>query len=97
METFASISLPANREHKEQCMVTYYDEVRHLYFTKKNKIKKKLKILKKLCNNFIKTVLHRRNEKDLYACGNNAFAPRLFQLSVTQKKLKTDFLGPKNN
>ena len=39
----------------------------------------------KLCNNFIKSVLHRPSDKDLYVCGTYAFTPRLFQFSVSSR------------
>lgn len=46
-----------------------------------------LKKKKKLCNNFIKSVIHRPTDKDLYICGTYSFQPRLFQFNVIKKKL----------
>ena len=59
---FGVVNLPANQDQKEQCIVTYYDEI--------------------LCNNYIKSILYRRNDNDLYVCGSYAFTPRLYQISV---------------
>jgi hypothetical protein len=67
---FSYIHLPANYDQKEQCLMTYYDEV--------------------LCNNYIKTVLHRKLDNDLYVCGTYAFMPRLFQVSFDMNLLKED-------
>lgn len=44
----------------------------------------------KLCNNFIKSVLHRPSDKDLYVCGTYAFTPRLFQFSYDLNLVKED-------
>lgn len=68
--SYASVSLPANIEQKEQCISTYYDE--------------------KLCNNFVKMVLNRPSERDLYVCGTYSFTPRLFQLSYDLALVKED-------
>ena len=44
----------------------------------------------KLCNNFIKSILHRTNEKDLYVCGTYSFTPRLFQFGYDLTLIKED-------
>ncbi|CAF0705367.1 unnamed protein product [Brachionus calyciflorus] len=44
----------------------------------------------KLCSNYIKSVLHRPGEKDLYVCGTYSFQPRLFQFSYDLTLIKED-------
>jgi len=44
----------------------------------------------KLCNNFIKLLIHRTNDKDLYICGTYGFTPRLFQFSYDLNLIRED-------
>lgn len=44
----------------------------------------------KLCSNYIKAILNRQNENDLYVCGTYAFTPRLFQFSYDLQLMKED-------
>jgi hypothetical protein len=43
-----------------------------------------------LCNNFIKTVIHRKSNNDILVCGNYAFTPRLFQFTFDLKLIKEE-------
>jgi len=44
----------------------------------------------KLCSNYIRTILSRESEQDLYVCGTYAFMPRLFQFSYDLSLIKED-------
>lgn len=44
----------------------------------------------KLCNNYVKTIVSRDSEQDLYVCGTYAFVPRLFQFSYDLRLIKED-------
>ena len=44
----------------------------------------------KLCNNYVRTILSRESQKDLYVCGTYAFMPRIFQFSYDLSLVKED-------
>lgn len=44
----------------------------------------------KLCNNYVRTILNRESQKDLYVCGTHAFMPRIFQFSYDLNLIKED-------
>lgn len=44
----------------------------------------------KLCSNYIKAILNRQTNNDLYVCGTYAFMPRLFQFSYDLNLIKED-------
>jgi len=44
----------------------------------------------RLCSNYIKVILNRQLEHDLYICGTYAFMPRLFQFSYDLQLIKED-------
>lgn len=44
----------------------------------------------KLCNNFIKSIIHRPIEKDIFICGTYSFQPRLFQFTYDLTMVKEE-------
>lgn len=44
----------------------------------------------KLCSNFIKSIINRSGERDLYICGTYSFQPRLFQFTYDLTLIKED-------
>lgn len=76
---FLSINLAPKSDKKQQCISTYYDEV-FLLFLKRQL--SKFYTIQKLCDNYIKYVIHRPSFNDIYACGTYSFSPQLLQLSV---------------
>lgn len=47
-------------------------------------------MIQSLCNNFIKSILNRQINNDLYVCGSYSFTPRLYQISYDLNLIKED-------